>query len=64
MSYFVAVDIGCIECGESSAVLGVFTDKAQAEEVCNKAKKEQHENWTGEHHFDVYEVAALDAAVA
>ena len=33
---YVAVDIGCIECGEESAVLGVFTDKAKAREVLDE----------------------------
>ena len=27
---FVAVDIGCIECGEDSNVLGIFATKEQA----------------------------------
>jgi hypothetical protein len=30
-TYYVAVDIGCIECGESTAVLGIFTHEKDAE---------------------------------
>ena len=53
---YVAVDVGCIECGESSAVLGVFTDRTTAEEVMEAAQAAQAENWSGQHDFFVQEV--------
>ena len=52
---FVAVDIGCIECGEDSNVLGIFATKEQADKVCDKAREEQLKNWRGQHIFEVFE---------
>lgn len=52
---FVAVDIGCIECGEDSDVLGIFTTKEQAEKACNEAGDKQSKNWRGQHNFEVFE---------
>lgn len=53
---YVVVDIGCIECGEESSVLGIFQDKETAEKVAEKYKKIQRENWTGQHYFEIFEV--------
>ena len=60
MKYYVAVDIGCIECGEESDVLGIFTTKKQAQKELNKASKAQQINWTGQHHFKMFEVKKLN----
>ena len=57
---FVAVDIGCIECGEESAVLGVFTSKEKADEVLYEHHERQHENWFGQHSFECFEVDGID----
>lgn len=53
----VAVDIGCIECGENSHVLGVFRDRAAAQAVLDEHANRQAENWRGEHRFFIYSVA-------
>lgn len=29
-TYWVIVDVGCIECGESTSILGVYTDVGEA----------------------------------
>jgi len=57
---FVAVDIGCIECGEESAVLGVFTSEKVAEEVLWEHQKRQDENWRGQHSFECFEIDGID----
>ena len=49
--YYVAVDIGCIECGEPSHVLGIFTNKEKALNVCKEHEERQNLNWTGQHSF-------------
>ena len=54
--YYVLIDIGCIECGEETTVIGVFTDKAKAEKLLNKYEKLQAENWHGQHSFQIDEV--------
>lgn len=53
---YVVVDIGCIECGEPSSVLGIFTDKEKAIEISKKCEEYQEKNWTGQHDFEIYEV--------
>jgi hypothetical protein len=56
---YVAVDIGCIECGEDSNVLGVFTTKKDAEIACEQAEKKQKENWSGQHSFEIFNVDGI-----
>lgn len=53
---YVVVDIGCIECGEPSSVLGIFTDKEKAIEISKKCEEYQEKNWIGQHYFEIYEV--------
>jgi hypothetical protein len=60
MTYFVAVDVGCIECGEDSAVLGIFTERKNAEAVCKDAAILQEARWRGQHRFEVFEVEELN----
>jgi hypothetical protein len=61
---YIALDVGCIECGELSHVLGIFDNKTEAEAICRAAEAVQRENWKGQHSFEVltvenpYEVAA------
>ena len=57
---YVAVDIGCIECGEHTSVLGIFTEREKADAVCDEHYKRQKENWHGQHLFEVFEVSAID----
>ena len=57
MTVFVVVDIGCIECSEGSAVLGVFTNREHAEAVRVAARdRYRSDEWMGEHHFICQEV--------
>lgn len=53
---YVVVDIGCIECCEASAVLGIFDNKNKAKEIMDKYYEIQSENWTGQHSFKIFEV--------
>jgi hypothetical protein len=55
-TYYVAVDIGCIECGESSNVLGIFDDESSAQKACDEASDIQAKNWHGQHNFEVFRV--------
>ena len=56
MRRFLAFDIGCIECGEPSAVVGVFKTKAGAKNAADRAREQQGEEWSGQHEFVVYEI--------
>lgn len=60
---YVAVDIGCIECGEDSAVLGVFEHEEQARATCADHAERQKAAWHGQHDFLVYEVAGVGLPV-
>ena len=59
---FVAVDIGCLECHEPSAVLGVFTSRVPAEAACKEADGRHQDNWGGQHDYAVFCVPGLDVA--
>lgn len=58
--YYVAVDIGCIECSEESAVIGIYTNKEDADKAINAHSERQEENWHGQHLFEVFEIAELN----
>lgn len=60
MTKYVALDIGCIECGEPSHVLGIFNTPAGAAQACMKAEKLQEKNWMGAHDFYVEEIEDED----
>lgn len=53
---YVLVDIGCIECGEPSSVLGIYTDLTKAKEILKKCEEYQNEHWHGQHSFEIFEV--------
>lgn len=54
-NYFVLVDIGCLECGEESALIGVFTECEKAEKALAEARELQRKNWFGQHSFEIFE---------
>lgn len=53
---WLAFDIGCIECGEDSDVIGTFDTQAEAEEACDSAMKKHCANWHGQHSFQVFDL--------
>ena len=56
---YVAVDVGCIECGESTSVLGIYTSKDRCEAVLEEARIAQEKDWSGQHSFECHEVAGI-----
>lgn len=60
MKYYVLVDIGCIECGEESAVIGIYTNKKKAQRIKREYEKRQRENWYGQHYFEIFEIDEID----
>lgn len=60
---WVAVDIGCIECGEDSLVLGVFTDRTTAKSAAIAAENIQRNDWHGQHSFEVFRVPGVNIPV-
>lgn len=58
--FYVAVDIGCIECLEESNVLGIFTKKEKAEKVIKEHSKRQQDHWGGQHEFEIFVIDEID----
>ncbi len=58
--FYVAVDIGCIECGEESFVLGVFTNETKAKEVLDEHRDRQAKHWRGQHSFELHEIDEIN----
>jgi hypothetical protein len=57
---YIVVDIGCIECGVASGVVGVFSDKARAEQIAIECSRHYDFAGGGQHHFNVFEVPEPD----
>jgi hypothetical protein len=54
---FLAMDIGCIECGESSEVLGLFDTEVEAVDKCDEMEKL---GWRGgQHSYEVFKLEGL-----
>jgi len=60
MKRYLAMDIGCIECGQESAVIGIFATEQEAEAAIEAYLQPGtnwgREEWTGSHHCEVFEV--------
>lgn len=61
MKKWILVNVGCIECGVSTNIVGVFTDKQRADDLAN-ALHETH-SWRegGQNSFEVFPMPRLDA---
>jgi hypothetical protein len=55
---WLAFDVGCIECGEDSAVIGTYDTEAEAEAACETTAEEQARNWSGQHSMEVFDLLA------
>lgn len=60
MKRWLAFDIGCIECGETSEVIGVFLTREAAEAAVEAWRSPNHrwgrEGRTGQHSEEVFEI--------
>lgn len=53
---WIAFDVGCIECGESSSVIGAFLSSAEADLAIAAWRKAGGEWQGGQHHGGVFRV--------
>lgn len=58
--YYVVVDIGCIECGEPSEVIGIYKDAKKAEKMLREIEKiyddaDENGKVHGRHDFAMFE---------
>lgn len=60
MKKWILVNIGCIECGVSSDIVGVFTDKARADALANELLSTHGWREGGQNDFIVFEMPKLD----
>jgi hypothetical protein len=53
---YIVVNIGCIECGVSSNIVGVFDNEDQAYEVANKCDDNFSWREGGQNNFEVFKL--------
>ena len=53
---WLVMNIGCIECGVSSAIVGVFSDKEKAEAIAAECDKKFSWREGGQNSFEVFEI--------
>ena len=51
---FLVVNIGCIECGVSSKVVGLFADEVTALEIAQKLDERMERRQDGHNSFEVF----------
>jgi hypothetical protein len=59
---FLAFDVGCIECGESSGVIGTFDSQQEAQAAADEAERIQAAHWHGQHYMEVYDLLTNEPA--
>ena len=62
MKYLV-FNIGCIECGVGSKIVGVFDDKLIADQIAESCRKKYSWRDGGQNEFEVFELPANENAV-
>lgn len=60
MSKYILVNIGCIECGVSSNIVGVFTSLQKAEEIQSHCDKVHDWRQGGQNSFEIFEMPEAD----
>jgi len=56
---WIVVNIGCIECGVSSAIVGAFADNAEAETIAERLNETHSWREGGQNSFEVFPMPAL-----
>jgi len=61
MSKWIIVNVGCIECGVGSNVVGVFTDEAKANGIADRLN-EGNASWRqgGQNSYEVFPMPKLN----
>lgn len=54
---YLVFDIGCIECGEPSGVVGLFDTAGEAAIAAASASARHQADWHGQHYFDVFDLS-------
>lgn len=57
---YLVMNIGCIECGVSSAVVGIFNNEAKAQEIADKCQEVHGWREGGQNNFEVFELPMIN----
>lgn len=57
---WIVVNIGCIECGVSSNIVGVFTDEIRARELADTLDETHNWRGGGQNSFEVFPMPETD----
>ena len=60
MKKYIVVNIGCIECGVSSNIVGVFDDKQKAESIACEFGEKFGWREGGQNEFEVFEMPEIN----
>lgn len=60
MSKYIVVNIGCIECGVSSNIVGVFDDDIKANEIAAKLNDTHEWREGGQNSYEVFPMPELN----
>jgi hypothetical protein len=63
MAKYMVFNIGCIECGVSSNVVGLFTDKAKADALAHTLPDTHGWREGGQNSFRVFELPEQDNVI-
>ncbi len=63
MAKYMVFNIGCIECGVSSNVVGLFTDKAKADALAHTLRDTHGWREGGQNAFRVFELPEHDGVI-
>lgn len=61
---FLLFNIGCIECGVSSAVVGVFEAREEAEQIAERLRHTHSWREGGQNGFEVFELPEAPNTIA
>ena len=61
---YLVFNVGCIECGVSSAVVGVFASKVEADALAEKLGDKCHWREGGQNNFEVFELGKENTVAA
>lgn len=57
---YIVVNIGCIECGVSSNIVGIFDSKCKAESIVSQCTEEYSWREGGQNEFEIFEMPELN----
>lgn len=57
---YIVVNIGCIECGVSSNIVGVFSDEEVANEIANRLTETMGWRESGQNEYEVFEMPEIN----